>query len=321
MSREGTYKFIICFLGALIIYKIIWPLFQDPDWETTIKKAKKSIVFITSSNGAGTGFLISDDGTIVTNSHVIGDAGNIEVSLHNKVMYKASVIKKGTLPFDIAVIKIPRGKYDYLEFADSDKCIDGEEVAAIGYPSGKEASSVGVVSNCDRSDLMLNMKPIKDILAQYKNARLIQITAKVAAGSSGGPLLNRKGKVLGVVTWKYLLNPWHSEYNIAIAANTVSGIVENKYDVLEKQLSEISKNYELLTAFWGKEYQKYLSRADFRGNREYREIVAGAPLHAHPSDYEDAREWILALSIKIQSQGIKQDEAEAQIAKEFQDLH
>ncbi len=137
----------------------------------------------------GSGFIISSDGYIVTNHHVIKDATQITVILNDEREYTATV--KGKDPrTDLALIKIEEKDLPYLAFGDSDTLKIGEWVVATGNPFGLEATlTVGVVSAKGRQDIGL---------ASYED--FIQTDAAINPGNSGGPLLNLQGEVVGINT-------------------------------------------------------------------------------------------------------------------------
>lgn len=137
----------------------------------------------------GSGFLISADGYIVTNHHVVKDASVITVILNDDREYTATV--KGSDPrTDLALIKIEEKNLPFLTFGDSDKLRVGEWVVATGNPFGLEATlTVGVVSAKGRQDVGI---------ASYED--FIQTDAAINPGNSGGPLLNLNNEVIGVNT-------------------------------------------------------------------------------------------------------------------------
>jgi len=136
----------------------------------------------------GSGFLISPDGYILTNNHVVDSAEKVTVKLGENTEFKAKVI--GTDPdSDVAVIKIETSNQPYLEFADSDTLEVGEWVIAIGNPLGlSHTVTAGIVSAKGRS--------MHGQLARYED--FIQTDAAINFGNSGGPLLNLDGKVVGI---------------------------------------------------------------------------------------------------------------------------
>jgi serine protease Do len=137
----------------------------------------------------GSGFIVSSDGYILTNNHLVGEANDIQVKLADGRELKAKVI--GSDPeSEVAVIKIDADKLPILELADSDKLEVGEWVLAIGNPFGlSHTVTAGIVSAKGRSGLRL---------AEYEN--FIQTDAAINPGNSGGPLIDLDGKVVGINT-------------------------------------------------------------------------------------------------------------------------
>ena len=137
----------------------------------------------------GSGFLISKDGFIVTNNHVVENASKVNVTLYSGQKMVATVV--GTDPkSDLAVIKIEGNDYPYLKFGDSDKLEVGDWAIAIGNPFGLQTSlTVGVVSAKGRNQLHI---------ADFED--FIQTDAAINPGNSGGPLLDVEAEVIGVNT-------------------------------------------------------------------------------------------------------------------------
>lgn len=137
----------------------------------------------------GSGFIISPDGYILTNNHLVGEAEKVMVKLADEPEMEAKVI--GTDPeSDVAVIKIEADNLVYLELADSDTLEVGEWVIAIGNPFGlSHTVTAGIVSAKGRSGVGL---------ATYED--FIQTDAAINPGNSGGPLLNLDGKAVGINT-------------------------------------------------------------------------------------------------------------------------
>ncbi|MBM3213205.1 Do family serine endopeptidase, partial [Candidatus Poribacteria bacterium] len=137
----------------------------------------------------GSGVIISEDGYILTNSHVVSDADEIKVTLDGKKEYDAKIIgaDKDT---DVAVIKIDANKLPFARLGDSDKLQVGEWVLAIGNPLRlSHTVTAGIISAIGRSNVGL---------ANYEN--FIQTDASINPGNSGGPLVNIEGEVIGINT-------------------------------------------------------------------------------------------------------------------------
>lgn len=164
---------------AVVHIKVIKKL-QDP-------RSKK----IVDREGFGSGFVISTDGLIVTNNHVIEKAISIQVGFADGMESKASLV--GTDPSsDIAILKVFDGDLKPLTFANSDLLEPGQIAIAIGNPMGLQHTvTTGVVSATGRTLRATNGRLIDDI---------IQTDAALNPGNSGGPLVNSEGKVIGVNT-------------------------------------------------------------------------------------------------------------------------
>lgn len=137
--------------------------------------------------GQGSGFLISSDGYILTNNHVVGDADKVQVQLLDGREYEAEII--GADPgSDLAVIKVDESQLPFLSLGDSDKLQVGDWVLAFGNPFGLSHSlTAGIVSAKGRSGIGLN---------DYED--FIQTDAAINPGNSGGPLVNLDGEVVGI---------------------------------------------------------------------------------------------------------------------------
>ncbi|NOY13062.1 MAG: trypsin-like serine protease, partial [Deltaproteobacteria bacterium] len=140
--------------------------------------------------GQGSGFLISADGYIVTNNHVVGGADRITVRLLDGREFTAKIIGTDP-PTDVALIKIDAGgKLPFLKLGNSDKMEVGDWVLAFGNPFGlSHTLTAGIISAKGRSGMGLN---------DYEN--FIQTDAAINPGNSGGPLVNLDGEVIGMNT-------------------------------------------------------------------------------------------------------------------------
>ena len=142
---------------------------------------------------AGSGFIISPDGYIVTNYHVVKGATSVKVTLYNGDTYDAAVIG-GDSDYDVAIIKINAGGLPAVTLGNSADVNVGDTVLAIGNPLGELTFSMsqGIVSCCDRA-INVDGTPFN----------MIQVDASINPGNSGGPLMNLYGEVVGIVSAKY----------------------------------------------------------------------------------------------------------------------
>lgn len=163
--------------------------------------------------GQGSGFLISKDGYILTNNHVVGDADRITVKMRDGREFLAKRI--GSDPkSEVALIKIEGADFPCVEMGDSAQLEVGEWVVAIGNPFGlSETVTAGIVSAKGRSGMGI---------ADYEN--FIQTDAAINPGNSGGPLINIDGEVVGINTAMYSQNGGYMGIGFAIPINMAKGI-------------------------------------------------------------------------------------------------
>ncbi len=165
---------------------------QSVDSIVTVSATVKG-TFGQQGTSTGSGFVITEDGYIVTNYHVVEGATGVKVTLHSSQEYAAEVVGYDATN-DVAVLKINAEKLPFLKAGSSDDLIVGDQVVAIGNPLGELTSTmtVGYVSAKDRV-----------ITTEGARINMIQTDAAINSGNSGGPLLNMKGEVVGITTAKY----------------------------------------------------------------------------------------------------------------------
>jgi Do/DeqQ family serine protease len=169
--------------------------------------------------GTGSGVIISEDGYIVTNNHVIKDATELEVTLNNNKSYKAKLIGTDS-KMDIALLKINADeKLAYSTFADSDQVKVGEWVLAVGNPYNLNSTvTAGIVSAKARN------------LEDNGIQSFIQTDAAVNPGNSGGALVNTRGELIGINTMISSPTGSYAGYSFAIPSNITRKIIE---DIME----------------------------------------------------------------------------------------
>ena len=147
----------------------------------------------TQSASSGSGFIITEDGYVVTNYHVISGASSVQVTLYNGDTYDATVIG-GDSDYDVAVLKIEASGLQPVTLGESADVNVGDTVLAIGNPLGELTFSMsqGIVSSCDRA-INVDGTPFN----------MIQVDCSINPGNSGGPLVNLYGEVVGIVSAKY----------------------------------------------------------------------------------------------------------------------
>ena len=175
--------------------------------------------------GSGSGVIIREDGYIVTNNHVIAGANAIEVTLNNNRTYPARLI--GTDPAtDVALIKIEENGLPIVPFADSDQLRLGEWVLAIGSPYDLRSTiTAGIVSAKGRS-----MPQDPNNPNEFRIESFIQTDAAVNPGNSGGALVNKEGKLVGVNTAIISQTGSYAGYSFAVPSNIVKRITDDLMD-------------------------------------------------------------------------------------------
>ncbi|MBI6120273.1 S1C family serine protease [Salegentibacter maritimus] len=170
--------------------------------------------------GAGSGVIISPDGYIVTNNHVIKEANEVEVTLNNNKTYKAEIIGTDETS-DIALLKIDAENLDYIPFGDSNNVKLGEWVLAVGNPFNlKSTVTAGIISATARDLNTFDNTP----------QSFIQTDAAINPGNSGGALVNINGELVGINTAITSQTGSYVGYAFAVPSNNTRKIVE---DIME----------------------------------------------------------------------------------------
>jgi len=181
---------------------------------------------IPEQRASGSGVIISEDGYIVTNNHVISDgqsgvASEINVTLHNRKTYKAKVI--GNDPnFDLAVLKIDGHDFPFMLYGNSDEAQLGQWVLAVGYPLSLETTvTAGIISAKGRT-IGINSRQ-----GQAPVESFIQTDAAVNQGNSGGALINTNGQLIGINSAILAPSGTYAGYSFAIPVNLVKKVVND----------------------------------------------------------------------------------------------
>lgn len=195
---------------------------------------------MTEMKSLGSGFIVSEDGLVLTNQHVIGDnAATIQVTVQSK-KYSAQLIGADEFT-DIALLQLDNPdneKFHFLNFGDADSIIVGEWCIAMGNPfglfeDGQATVTVGVVSAINR-----DFRPEPEKPRVY--TQMIQTDAPINSGNSGGPLLNSLGEVIGMNTFIFSPNQGYVGLSFAIPSNRVVKIVNQL-----KTQGKITLDYDL----------------------------------------------------------------------------
>ena len=180
--------------GDVLTMSQIYALYADATVGISTESSSTNVFGqITSVAASGSGFIITQDGYIVTNYHVIEDANTVTVTCYDGSKYDAKIVGYDS-DADIAVLKVEATGLSTVVIGNSDNTNVGETVAAIGNPLGELTYTMtsGIVSALDR-EINIDGTPYN----------MMQIDAAINPGNSGGPLFNTYGEVIGIVTAKY----------------------------------------------------------------------------------------------------------------------
>lgn len=202
-----------------------WQLFRTAKLksmsiESGAKRNGQAVVMVKTPSGLGSGFIISPEGHLITNYHVVANETRIKVTVYrrSKNRFEPKHYKKVKIvalnPFsDLALLKIQEASkpFKYVHLGQMDRVKVGEQVYAIGNPLGLTRTvSQGIVSTKNRN---------------FQGQLYIQTTTDVNPGNSGGPLFNLKGEVIGVTSMGYI---YLSGLNFAIPVDVVKRFIENR---------------------------------------------------------------------------------------------
>lgn len=176
------------------------------------------------SKGSGSGVIISEDGYIVTNNHVIDKSSEITVNLSDNQSYPATLIGKDK-DTDLALLKIDAENLSYLQFANSDSVFVGEWVLAVGNPFNLASTvTAGIVSAKGRSiNLLENVNGNTNTAIES----FIQTDAAINPGNSGGALINVRGDLIGINTAIATPTGSYAGYGFAVPANIAAKVVSD----------------------------------------------------------------------------------------------
>ncbi len=198
---------------------------------------------------SGSGVIISDDGYIITNNHVISDGGDgvadeITVTMSNKKTFKARVIGKDPSS-DLAVLKIDGNGFPFLLYGNSDNVKLGQWALAIGYPLTLETTVTAGIISAKGRNIGINQRQSQTPIESF-----IQTDAAVNQGNSGGALINTEGQLIGINSAIYAPNGTYAGYSFAIPVNLVKKIVNDliKYGDVKRPYLGVQVNEEKFDA-------------------------------------------------------------------------
>jgi serine protease Do len=186
--------------------------------------------------GYGSGVIISADGYIITNNHVVDDAENVQVKLNDNREFKADLV--GSDPStDLALLKIKADNLTYLKYGNSDNLKIGEWVLAVGNPFNLTSTvTAGIVSAKGRNLQLIN--------SDYSIESYIQTDAALNPGNSGGALVNTQGQLVGITSAIYSPSGAYAGNSFAIPVSIVKKVVDDilKYGTVQRAIMGIKMN-------------------------------------------------------------------------------
>jgi serine protease Do len=258
------YKNRVVFISTQKIVKLPpHPFFNDPFFRQFFRVPKQQEMK-RKMTGLGTGFILSEDGYICTNHHVVAGMDKVTVRIDGQ-SYVATVIGSDQHT-DIALLKIkPKGKLEPVIIGDSDKVRVGDWAIAIGNPFGLDKTfTVGVISATGRRDV--------DFMGGSQSH--IQTDASINPGNSGGPLINIRGEVIGINRMIYTRSGGYMGIGFAIPINTAKSVLEQL-----KKYKKVKRGYMGVQIVPLK--QEYIQRL---GLREARGALVGGIVDNSPAE-------------------------------------
>lgn len=182
---------------------------ESEGFSTVISDVIDAVVSVLTNTGQGSGAIISSNGYVVTNYHVIEGARRASVMTYDGNIYSVELIGYDTKN-DLAILKIISNEtFDYFDFGNSDNLVTGQKVVALGNPAGLSFTATeGIISSPSRT---------------ISGEQYIQTDVTLNPGNSGGPLINSAGKIIGIVNFK-ISN--YEELGFAIPSNRVEDSIE-----------------------------------------------------------------------------------------------
>ena len=250
------------------------------------ESVRESVVTISSGgrdgvrNGLGTGFVISADGLIATNMHVIGEGRSISVRTVDNREYEVKTVHATQRSVDLAILRIDATGLEALPLADSDTLEQGAEVVAIGNPLGLRNSVVSGVVSARR---------------EIDGIPMIQLAIPIERGNSGGPLLDRHGRVYGILTLKSAVT---DNLGFAVAINALKPLINDPNPIPMSRwltIGALDRN-EWRTVFGG----NWRQRAGRISVSSFGRGFGGRALCLSTQDIPDQRPLEIAVHVKLE---------------------
>jgi S1-C subfamily serine protease len=223
MSKNFFIYFILSFISVLPLQNLAQ---QELNPEQIYEKVNDAVVIVLAydSDGElrnqGSGVVMSSEGYIFTNYHLMKNASSVMV-VHGDMSINEVEIIGGNIEADVLALRIPKGNFSFIELPESDEIRIGQRVYAIGSPMGYENTiSEGIISGYRKFD---------------KGPNLIQITASISPGSSGGAVVNSRGELIGISTYTVAEG---QNINFAIPIKDIMEVEIKPFVISEDEINE-----------------------------------------------------------------------------------
>jgi len=226
---------------------------QTTQWSGIVARVRPSVVVIETDEGLASGFIIKADGVIVTNYHVVANAKEMAVRLQSGEVYRNVYLLGSDPDTDLAFIKIEAVDLPTIPLGNSNNVEVGEDVLLVGAPKGLEQTVSSGLISAIRID---------------EGRRVIQTSAAASPGSSGGPLLNRSGEAIGVMSFKEVNG---ENLNFTIPINYVRGKLDTLALSTTRAFETLKDQSEKRRGVWVTGYgsaqfpELYMALLDFLG--------------------------------------------------------
>jgi len=281
-------------------------------YEDMLQKAHKTLVFIKSPRGSGSGFLLPRQGIVVTNGQILGTSDQAEVFLGSGQEKTATVLKRLPLPLNIAFLQVEEIDWEVLPLADSDRCQEGEQIWALGNPDGEKWGA----------KLMVSRGSVVKCHQSYQGVHYFQIDKVIKPEYIGGPIINKKGEILGLFQGelKGLEGAHHG-----LAINVVKEFLDQRLIHLEERIKDKEKFfkyvYDDLWIILSQEcqlYQKRLLDLHTKGSLPPQEAQQLEKKKLQPPPgYSSSKDWIADLTGRVIAGELTKEKAAALIKGHF----
>jgi S1-C subfamily serine protease len=283
--------------------------------EDLLPQARKIMVLVKTPQGSGSGFLLPHPGFVATCAHLLGGSNEAEVHLASGAIKKGVVFKKLPMPLDVAFIQLEYFGLDWMPFANSDHCQDGEEAVAVGIPG----------SDKWRPDLVLVKGKILHCHKPFQGVQYLQMSLDLHPATIGGPIFNSWGDIIGISKGELAGSGFEgARYGLAI--NGVKGFMDQRLYHLEERTKEREQFFKYIYDYlWSglsgahQAYQRKLYDLHVKGTLSAQEAARLDKKGLQPPvGYSSMKNWVAELTEKVIRGELTKEKAATQIQSHFE---